>query len=106
MVSRSKKYWQTNLLGSPFPSWQVDPMLGIADPLLDIVHIDQVREAPQVARLQQHQGYRLGLRGTAEAGHPHALGPSVKFSRNLGHRSTLVACQDGAAMFPVYYRHS
>ena len=65
-------------------------MLDIAAPLLDIVHIDQVREAPQVARLQQHQGRRLGLGGTVEAGHPHALGPGVEFSRNFRHPACLL----------------
>ena len=81
-------------------------MSDIIAPLLNIDHVDQVCEAPQVVGLQEQQGNRLGLRSAAQAGHPHALGPSVKFSWNLGHRSTLVACQVGAAMFPVYYRHS
>ena len=68
-------------------------MLDIAAPLLDIVHIDQVREAPQVALLQQHQGHRLGLGGTVEAGHPHALGPGVEFSRNFRHpASSFLLC--------------
>ena len=83
-------------------------MPNIIAPLLHIDHVDQVREAPHVVGLQEQQGDRLGLRSAAQAGHPHALGPSVKFSWNLCHRSAvaLVACQVGAAMFPVYYRHS
>ena len=81
-------------------------MPDIIAPLLHIDHVDQVREAPQVVGLQKQQGDRLGLRSAAQTGHPYALGPSVKFSWNLGHRSTLVPCHVGAAMFPVYYRHS